>query len=261
MRRLAGQPACVQARIKAIQSAANLVRRPQTRLPPPSPAPPPNLITSPHSHPPAPARPFDAIQYPKDGPLAPHDPLQAQPLVPPVSQLARPPLPRLRPPLDPAKDARVACQAEESEWWGRSGAGSSAEAGAVARGDRLRVATRWSLCFRHSRSLPKMLVEWSANVGSLQMYSTYSGKWQASPRSLVLPALVPGKWTVSLNFDTARLALEWDADGAYKALKVGGGTIEAKAGGVSVWKVDVPAGTFPPSHGGVYRGGCVSQKG
>ncbi|EMS23532.1 BTB/POZ-like domain containing protein [Rhodotorula toruloides NP11] len=131
-----------------------------TRLPPPSPAPPPNLITSPHSHPPAPARPFDAIQYPKDGPLAPHDPLQAQPLVPPVSQLARPPLPRLRPPLDTAKDARVACQAEESEWWGRSGAGSSAEAGAVARGDRLRVATRWSLCFRHSRSLPKMLVEW-----------------------------------------------------------------------------------------------------
>ncbi|BGP05246.1 hypothetical protein JCM10049v2_001051 [Rhodotorula toruloides] len=98
-------------------------------------------------------------------------------------------------------------------------------------------------------------------VSPVRPRSLSGGGGVASPRSLVLPALVPGKWTVSLNFDTARLALEWDADGAYKALKVGGGTIEAKAGGVSVWKVDVPAGTFPPSHGGVYRGGCVSQKG
>ncbi|BGP59461.1 hypothetical protein NBRC10512v2_000756 [Rhodotorula toruloides] len=98
-------------------------------------------------------------------------------------------------------------------------------------------------------------------VSPVRPRSLSGGGGVASPRSLVLPALVPGKWTVSLNFDTARLALEWDADGAYKALKAGGGTIEAKAGGVSVWKVDVPAGTFPPSHGGVYRGGCVSQKG
>ncbi|KAL7344301.1 hypothetical protein BJY59DRAFT_718569 [Rhodotorula toruloides] len=94
-------------------------------------------------------------------------------------------------------------------------------------------------------------------VSPVRPRSLSGGGGVASPRSLVLPALVPGKWTVSLNFDTARLALEWDADGAYKALKAGGGTIEAKAGGVSVWKVDVPAGTFPPSHGGVYRGGCA----
>ncbi|BGP67608.1 hypothetical protein NBRC10513v2_000928 [Rhodotorula toruloides] len=105
-----------------------------------------------------------------------------------------------------------------------------------------------------------MLVDWSANVGALQTYNTYSGRWQATPQSLTLPALVLGKWTVSLNFDTARLALEWDTDGAYKPLKVGGGTIEAKAGGASVWKVDVPAGNFPPSHSGVYRGGYVSQR-